>query len=380
MIKAYSYRIYPNQKQIEIFEKHFGCVRYVYNYGLQRKIEEYEKTEKSPSCFDLIKEITKLKKDLLWLSYVNAQSLQMSLRNLDNAYTRFFREHKGFPKFKNKNSQQSFSCPQEVKLVGKYLSIPKIKNIKCVIDRNFEGKIKTTTIKKTTTGKYFVSILVDNGKELPKKMKIEKAIGIDLGIKTFATISTGEKIDNPRHLNNSLKRLKVLQRRLSKKKKGSNNRLKAKYKVALLSEKIANQRKDFLHKLSTRLVSENQAICLEDLNVSGMIRNHCLARHIQDCGWSEFVRQLEYKSEWFGKHIFKIGRFQPSSKICSCGAINHDLKLSDRVWTCKICGLTHDRDILASQNILKFSGQGLSDVSVEMLSLDKSMKQKIISN
>ncbi len=215
-------------------------------------------------------------------------------------------------------------------------------------------------------GKYFVSILVDDGKELPKKVKIEKAIGIDLGIKTFATISTGEKIDNPRHLNKSLGRLKVLQRRLSKKQKGSKNSIKAKQKVALLSEKISNQRKDFLHKLSTRLVSENQAICLEDLNVSGMMKNHNLARHIQDCGWSEFVRQLEYKSEWSGKHIFKIGRFQPSSKICSCGAINHDLKLSDRVWTCKVCGLTHDRDILASQNILKFSGQGLSDVSVEI--------------
>ncbi len=378
MIKAYSYRIYPNQRQIEIFEKHFGCMRYVYNYGLQRKIEEYEKTGKSPSCFDLMKEITRLKKDLPWLYQVNAQSLQFSLRNLDNAYTKFFREHKGFPKFKNKNSQQSFSCPQAVKLDGKYLSIPKIKNIKCVIDRSFEEKIRTTTIKKTTTGKYFVSILVDDGKELPKKLKIKKAVGIDLGIKSFATISTGEKIDNPKFFNTSLKRLKVLQRRLSKKQKGSKNRDKAKYKVALFSERIANQRKDFLHKLSTRLVSENQAICLEDLNVSGMMKNHCLARHIQDCGWSEFVRQLEYKSEWSGKHIFKIGRFQPSSKICSCGAINHDLKLSDRVWTCKVCGLTHDRDILASQNILKFSGHGLSDVSVEMLSLDKSMKQKAI--
>jgi putative transposase len=359
---------------------HFGCVRYVYNYGLGRKIEEYEKTGKSPSCFDLMKEVTKLKKDLPWLSKVNSQSLQVSLRNLDNAYTKFFKEHKGFPKFKNKNSQQSFSCPQLVKLNEKYLSIPKIKDIKCIVSRKFEGKIKTTTIKKTNTGKYFVSILVDNGKKLPKKIKIKKAIGIDLGIKSFATISTGEKIDNPRHLNKSLGRLKVLQRRLSKKQKGSKNRDKAKYKVALIHEKITNQRKDFLNKLSTRLVSENQAICLEDLNVAGMIRNHCLARHIQDCGWGEFVRQLEYKSEWSGKHIFKIGRFQPSSKICSCGAINHDLKLSDRVWTCKVCGLTHDRDILASQNILKFSGQGLSDVSVEMLSLDKSMKQKIISN
>lgn len=378
MIKAYSYRIYPNQKQIEMFVNHFGCVRYVYNYGLGRKIEEYEKTGKSPSCFDLMKEVTKLKKDLPWLSKVNSQSLQVSLRNLDNAYTKFFKEHKGFPNFKNKNSQQSFSCPQLVKLNEKYLSIPKIKDIKCIVSRKFEGKIKTTTIKKTTTGKYFVSILVDNGKKLPKKLKIKKSIGIDLGIKSFATISTGEKVNNPRHLNKSLGRLKVLQRRLSKKQKGSKNRDKAKYKVALIHEKITNQRKDFLNKLSTRLVSENQAICLEDLNVAGMIRNHCLARHIQDCGWGEFVRQLEYKSEWSGKHIFKIGRFQPSSKICSCGAINHDLKLSDRVWTCKVCGLTHDRDILASQNILKFSGQGLSDVSVEILSLNKSVKQKAI--
>lgn len=359
-----------------MFEKHFGCVRYVYNYGLERKVKEYNKDKSNISCFELTKEIAKLKKDKKWLGEVNAQSLQMSLRNLDNAFTGFFKKNKSFPKFKNKISQQSFQCPQRVSVGEFFISIPKIKNIKCIVSRTFEGKIKTATIKKTNTGKYFVSILVEDGKELPGKVKISKAIGIDLGIKSFATISTGEKIDNPRHLNNSIKRLKVLQRRLSKKEIGSKNRLKSKQKVALIHERIANQRKDFLHKLSTRLVSENQAICLEDLNISGMVKNHKLARHIQDCGWSEFIRQLEYKSEWSGKHIFKIGRFQPSSKICSCGAINHDLKLSDRVWTCKVCGLTHDRDILASQNILKFSGQGLPDVSVEMLSLDKSVKQK----
>lgn len=376
MLKAHKYRLYPNKNQRDQLAQHFGCVRYVYNWGLQRKIEEYQKTKKSPSCFDLCNELTGLKQENEWLRDVNSQALQMALRNLDNGFTAFFRKNNAFPKFKNSFVRQSYQCPQGVSLRDGKIFIPKLKEVKLKLHRQFEGEIKTTTISRNTTGKYYVSILVDNGKELPEKKKIDKSIGIDVGLTTFATISTGEKVDNPKFLNQSLKRLKVVQRRLSKKQKGSQNRLKAKQRVALLHEKISNQRKDFLHKLSTRLIDENQAIALEDLNVKGMIKNHKLARHIADASWSEFVKMLEYKAEWYGSTITKIGRFQPSSKICSCGHIKNDMTLADRIWACSECGLTHDRDILASQNILKFSGLEQPEEPVEMLSLDKSMKQE----
>lgn len=381
MIKAYLYRLYPNEDQKELFEKHFGCARWVYNYGLQRKIEEYQKDESKLSCFDINKEITQLKKkeEYSWLSDVNSQSLQCATRNLDNAFTSFFNKNNSFPKFKSKYSRKSFQLPQGVFVEDGYIKLPKIKSVKAKISRTFNGKIKTTTISKTPTGKYYASMLVEDGKYIPEKKEIKKAVGIDLGIKTFATLSNGEKIDNPKFLNNSLKRLVVLQRRLSKKKKGSKNREKAKHKVALLHERMGNQRQDFLHKLSKRLIDENQAIALEDLNVAGMVKNRSLSRHISDSSWSEFVRMLEYKSEWYGSTVAKIGRFQPSSKICSCGHIKDDLTLADRVWTCGSCGLTHDRDILASQNILKFSGLGESVEPVEMLSVDGSMKQEAIS-
>lgn len=382
MLKSYKYRLYPNKEQKKMFEKHFGCVRYVYNYGLERKIKTYQESKKYLSCFDLIKEITKIKKEdtYKFLSKVTAQSLQMSLRNLDNGFTAFFRKNNRFPKFKNKHSNNSFQYPQQVWIKNKKIKLPKIGKVKIKLSRKFEGKIKTTTVSKTPTGKYFVSILVDNKKALPEKCKIEKTIGIDVGIKTFATISTGEKIDNPKFLKKSLGRLKVLQQRLSNKTKGSKNRLKTKHRVALIHEKITNQRSDFLHKLSTRLVSENQAIALEDLNVKGMIKNHNLAQSIGDCSWSKFMRMIEYKSEWQGKHVHKIGRFQPSSKICSCGEINNELKLSDREWTCKECSTTHDRDILAAQNILNFSGLVQPIEPVEMSTLVESMKQETYHN
>lgn len=380
MLKSYKYRLYPTEKQKELFEKHFGCARWVYNYGLQRKIENYQKNKESISCFDLCNELVKLKKDKIWLKDVNSQSLQMSLRNLDNAFTAFFRKNKSFPNFKKKYSIQTFQCPQDVKVLEQSISLPKIKEIKAVIHREFEGKIKTTTISKTSSDKYFVSILVDDGKKLPDKKKIKNAIGIDVGLTTFATLSNGEKIDNPKFLNASLKKLKVLQRRLSKKQKGSKNSLKARLKVALIHERIKNQREDFLHKLSKRLIDENQAIALEDLNIKGMLKNHKLAKNISDSSWSEFMRMLEYKAEWYGSTVTKIGRFQPSSKICSCGYIKDDLTLSDRVWTCVKCGLTHDRDILASQNILKFSGLGESVEPVELSSIDGAMKQEVILN
>ena len=359
--KSYRYRIYPNKEQQELFEKHFGSVRFVYNWGLEKKIEAYQKNKKRISCFDLMNELVKLKKkkDFQWLNEVNSQSLQMALKNLDVAFTSFFRKHNRFPRFKSKkNNKNSFQVPQHLKLNNK-LTIPKIPDIKIKLSRSIEGKIKTATISKTPTNKYFIAILVEENKQLPKKPKITEktTIGIDLGLKHFATISDGRKIENPKYLNQSGLRLKRYQRWLSRKKKGSNNREKQRLRVALIQEKITNQRSDFIHKLTYQLTHENQvnSIALEDLAIKNMVKNHYLARAITDVAWREFRRQMEYKCNWYGKNLLIIGRFEASSKTCSCGYVNQELKLSDRKWTCPKCKTRHDRDILASQNIKRFA-------------------------
>ena len=359
--KSYKYRIYPTKNQQELFEKHFGSVRWVFNWGLEKKIKAYQKNKRQLSCFDLINELTKLKKkkDYQWLNEVNSQSLQMALRNLDNAFTSFFRKQNKFPKFKSKKyGKDSFQIPQRLKLDDK-LSIPKIPDIKIKLSRPIEGKIKTATISKTPTNKYFISILTEQDKELPKKPKINEksTIGIDLGIKTFATISDGRKIENPKYLKKSERKLKREQHRLSRKQKGSKNKEKQRLKVALIHEKITNQRSDFLHKLTHQLTHENQvkSIAIEDLGVRNLLKNHYLAKAISDVAWQEFRRQLEYKCDWYGRNLLIIGRFEASSKTCACGYVNHDLKLSDREWTCPKCRAKHDRDILASQNIKKFA-------------------------
>jgi len=359
-MKAYKYRIYPNKQQIELMNKHFGCVRFVYNWGLEQKVKSYQVDSRNVTCFDLV---NKLKADLkvqnVWLTEVNSQSLQMALRNLDNAFTKFFKKTAKFPRFKNKHDRQSFQCPQfcTVDFNKHTVNLPKLKGIKAALHRKFTGKIKTVTISKTATNKFFASILVDDGVLFPKTCisTKENSVGVDLGIKDFAVLSTGEKIKNPRHLKKSENKLAKLQKQLSKKKKGSSNRSKARHNVALLYEKITNQRKDFLHKLSKRLIDENQAICLEDLAVQNMLKNKKLAKHISDVSWSIFRSFCTYKAEWYGKDVRIIGRFEPSSKMCNkCGTINRNLTLGDRVWTC-ICGTTHDRDILAANNILNFA-------------------------
>jgi len=359
--KSYRYRIFPNKEQQELLEEHFGSVRFVYNWGLEKKIKAYQKSKKRISCFDLINELVKLKKkkDFQWLNKVNSQSLQMSLRNLDNAFTSFFRKYNKFPEFKSKkNNKNSFQVPQHLKLNNK-LTIPKIPDIKIKLSRPIEGKIKTATISKTPTNKYFIAILVEENKQLPKKPKIteETTIGIDLGIKHFATISDGRKIENPKYLKQSEAKLKRYQRWLSREKRESNNRIKQRLKVALIQEKITNQRSDFIHKLTYQLTHENQvsSIAIEDLAIKNMVKNHYLAKAIADASWHEFRRQLGYKCDWYGKNLLIIGRFEPSSKICSCGYVNQELKLSDRKWTCPKCKTEHDRDILASQNIKRFA-------------------------
>lgn len=368
--KGFRFRLYPNKNQAGFLEKHFGCVRFIYNYGLQRKITEYEKTKKPLSCFNLTKELPALKKEHEWLKEVNSQSLQMALRNLDNAFVRFFKMKNGFPNFKNKkNNRQSFQVPQYYRIEGNKLWLPKFKKgLKMKYHREIEGIPKRLTIKKTPSGKYFVTILCELDDASPEKTKIEEntTIGIDVGLTHFATLSTGEKIENNRYLKKSLMKLKREQRTLSRKQKGSKKREKQRITVARVHEKITNQRNDFLHKLSSKLVRENQTICIEELAVSNMMQNHRLAQAIVDVSWGEFRRRLEYKTEWYGKNLILIGRFEPSSKLCNaCGHVNRELTLADRTWVCE-CGVVHDRDVLAANNIKTFGliktiGQGLPE-------------------
>ena len=362
MLKAYKYRIYPTKPQQAKLLKHFGCCRYVWNKALERKNEAYAKTGESPSCYAMKAELPAMKRELPWLTEAYSQSLQQSIINLDTAFTNFFRRVKegareiGYPKFKSKHKRQSVSFPQNVKVgfdVG-MTTFPKLGNIETVFERRFEGAVKTVTVSMETTGKFFVSFLVDDGKELPKTEPIDsgKVIGIDLGLIHFLTTSNGGRVENPRFLKKNAKKIAKLDRRMRRKTKGGKNRAKARLKLALAHEKSRNRRRDFLHKLSTRLVRENQAVCLEDLSVKGMMGNHKLARSIGDVAWGEFSSMLKYKSDWQGKHLLQIGRFDPSSKMChKCGNINRDLLLRDRTWTCPECGAELDRDINAAINI-----------------------------
>ncbi|AKB77909.1 Mobile element protein [Methanosarcina horonobensis HB-1 = JCM 15518] len=364
MLKAYKYRIYPNKKQKEMIQVHFGACRFVYNWALEQKIKTYEQTKKSISRFDLQHILVhEVKPSNEWLKEANSQALLASLVNVESAFTKFFREKSGFPKFKSKkNPVQSYQMPQHyaVDFEKQIIKLPKIGEVKTILHRRFEGKLKTATISRSSTGKYYISILVDNEKDIPEKQNFSESttIGIDAGIKDFAVLSNGEKVENPKYLKNSLKRMKVLQKRVSRKVKGSKNRNKARQHLSKIHETISNQRNNFQHQLSFRLISENQAIALETLNVKGMVKNHCLAQSISDASLSGFVTKLEYKAEWLGKTILRIGRFEPSSKLCNvCGHHNSNLTLDVREWTCPDCKTKHDRDVNAAINIKKFSLQ-----------------------
>ena len=302
MKKAFKFRLYPTIDQSNQLDQHIGSCRFVYNWALDQKVKTYEQIGKSISRFDLNKLIPNLKKQNPWLEEVNSQSLQGMTKQVESAFTRFFREKNGFPKFKSKkNPIQSFPIPQHynVDFENNTVKIPRIGEIKAVIHNKFKGELKTASILKSWTGKYYISILVEDGKEFPVKQVFSESttIGIDFGITDFAVISTGEKVENPKYLKISLKRLKVLQKRVSRKQNGSKNREKAKQKLAVLHEKITNQINDFQHKLSFKLVSENQAIAFENLNFKGMIKNHHLVQDIFDSMWSSFVTKFEYISE-----------------------------------------------------------------------------------
>ena len=371
---AYKYRLYPNKGQRVLLEKHFGSCRFIYNHFLQKKITHYKETKKTIGWVDLANSLVELKKEHKWLDEIGSQSLQATIRNLDNAYTNFFRSNMGFPKFKSrKNNKQSFCCPEANSIRPDFennrLYIPKViktKNrdnrLKCIFDRGFEGTIKQCTVSRGSDGKYYASILVEQNVEFPKKpvVKEETAVGIDFGVKMFLTLSNGEKVESPKYFKQSQDKLAKHQQELELLTKGSTRHMSRKEQISKLHAKIARQRKDFLNKLSHKLTHDNQVetICIEDLSVKNMQSQNQAPtnRIIGDLGWFNLTRMLQYKSDWYGKNFLKIGRFEPSSQTCNvCGEVYHELTLDERTWKCKKCGSEHDRDVNASKNVKDFA-------------------------
>lgn len=370
MLKAYKYRLYPTCEQRVLIEKHFGCARFVYNWALALQTRYYSIFKKSLSRGQIQSQLVKKKKKPAyeWLQEVNSQSLLNALLNVHTAFTNFFKGRTNFPRFKSRKiPQRSYQCPQHcsVDFDGKVINLPKLKGIKAVFSRRFEGKVKTVTVSKSATGKYYASVLVESEATLPIPTTIEPTLtlGIDLGINHLLILSDGTKIDNPRHLSKATKRLAAQQKIFARKDKTSKNYQKQKLAVARIHEKIRHQRLDAHHKLTHKLICENQATsyAIEDLAVKNMVKNRKLARAISDAAWSQFLTILTYKAQWYGKNVLKVDRFFASSKTCShCQHKADKLPLSVRLWTCSKCHTEHDRDINASNNI---RSRALADVA-----------------
>ena len=360
MLKAYKYRIYPNMEQKELMEKHFGCTRKVYNIFLNYRQKEYTKGNKI-NYLTTQKELTSLKKEekYIYLKECSSQSLQMALRDLDNAFTNFFKRIGGYPKFKSKkDDHHSFTVPQNIILNNKKLIFPKfLSGVKIKLHRYIpqNSELKRVTISRIQD-RYFASILVDDLEEQPRPVKAKKAIGLDMGIENFIISSDGVKFENKRYLDKSSKTLTKLQRRLSKKEKGSNNRLKAKAKIQKLHIKIANQRSDYLHKISHEIINHNDIICIESLDIKHMVKKKKLAKYINDVSWGKFIEQLTYKAKWNGKTLIKIDRWFPSSQLCCvCGSTTGKKPLHVRKFDCPECGTKKiDRDLNAAINIRNY--------------------------
>ncbi|OAU96526.1 RNA-guided endonuclease TnpB family protein [Moraxella catarrhalis] len=369
MLKAYKYRIYPNSEQALLIEKHFGCSRFVFNWALALQKRYYAMFGKSLSRTKIQSQLIKKKKTgkFAWLNEVNSQSLLNALLNVYTAFTNFFKGRAKFPRFKSKKILgRSYQCPQycTINFEQGIINLPKIKGIKAVFSREFIGKIKTVTITKTATGKYHASVLVETADILPTPTTIEPSltVGIDLGISHLLNLSDGSKFDNPKHLAKASQRLAIQQKIFARKQKQSKNHQKQKLAVARIHEKVRHQRLDIHHKITHKLICENQATsyALEDLGVKNMVKNRKLAKAIHDVGWGQFVTLLTYKANWYGKNILKVNRFFASSKICShCHHKLDSLPLSVRNWACPSCQTHHDRDINAASNIRK---QALADV------------------
>ena len=362
MLKSYRYELRPTEGQKTHLSQIFGSVRYVYNWALEIKTKEYQQTGKSSSCFELMRRLTELKKEKEWLSLSPVHSLQKAITRLDASFSSFFAKKSKYPRFKSRrNSKESFQIPDknhiEINFDNWTVKIPKVKWISFNRDRIFKEEIRQATVSRTASGRYFISILVEDGVAVPQKEKYHEnnSVGIDVGIKSFAVLSDGEVIPNPKYLEKSLKHLRRTQRALARSQENSKNRERKRIAVAKAHETVSFRRNDFLHKLSTSIAKRYVGVCMEDLDIQGMLGSKRLARQISQAGWGAFKVMLKYKLERTGGTLIEIGRFEPSSKTChTCGHIKSDLVLSDRKWVCDSCHSEHDRDLNAAQNIKLF--------------------------
>ena len=360
--RAYQYRFYPTDEQGRIFAHTFGCTRFVYNWALRLRTDAYYQDKKRIGYHETSAQLTRLKKQTSWLNEVSSVPLQQALSHLDRAFRNFFAGRAKYPTFKKKQGEQAATyAASAFQWDGKHLTLAKME---APLDIHWSRPLppgsqpRTVTVSKDTANRYFVSILVEE--DIQPLPEVNKQVGLDLGLKSMVILSTGETVGNPKFFHQDEKKLARAQRRLAKKKKGSKNRAKARHQVARLHARIADRRRDYQHKLSTRIIRENQTVCVESLQVKHMVQNHALAKAISDVGWSEFVRQLEYKAAWYGRTLVKIDKWYPSSKrCCACGHILDSLTLAVRCWTCPKCGVVHDRDVNAAKNILA-AGQAVT--------------------